>query len=79
MGMNMDQYTPEFTAKAVDGQQLMQMDSDKLKVGKVFPKEGEGIDAFNNKSKLIIWENKDYSYELVVSWKLIKIIKTNKK
>ncbi|XP_056436304.1 neurabin-1 [Gadus chalcogrammus] len=31
MGMNMDQYTPEFTAKAVDGQQLMQMDSDKLK------------------------------------------------
>ncbi|CAL8370064.1 unnamed protein product [Arctogadus glacialis] len=32
MGMNMDQYTPEFTAKAVDGQQLMQMDSDKLKV-----------------------------------------------
>ena len=48
MGMNMDQYTPEFTAKAVDGQQLMQMDSDKLKVGKVFPKEGEGIDAFNN-------------------------------
>ncbi|KAG7282245.1 hypothetical protein CRUP_038413, partial [Coryphaenoides rupestris] len=31
MGMNMDQYTPEFTAKGVDGQQLMQLDSDKLK------------------------------------------------
>ncbi|KAM3862136.1 uncharacterized protein ppp1r9ala [Diretmus argenteus] len=31
MGMNMDQYTPEFTAKGVDGQQLMHLDSDKLK------------------------------------------------
>ena len=48
MGMNMDQYTPEFTAKGVDGQQLMQMDSDKLKVRKVFPKKVEGIDVFNN-------------------------------
>ncbi|XP_037096276.1 neurabin-1 isoform X3 [Syngnathus acus] len=32
MGMNMDQYTVEFTAKGVDGQQLLQLDSDKLKV-----------------------------------------------
>uniref|UniRef100_A0A7N6FIE3 Neurabin-1 n=1 Tax=Anabas testudineus TaxID=64144 RepID=A0A7N6FIE3_ANATE len=31
MGMNMDQYTPEFTAKGVDGQQLLFLDSDKLK------------------------------------------------
>ncbi|XP_041700263.1 neurabin-1 isoform X1 [Coregonus clupeaformis] len=31
MGMNMDQYTPEFTAKGVDGHQLMLLDSDKLK------------------------------------------------
>ncbi|XP_029936691.1 neurabin-1 isoform X2 [Myripristis murdjan] len=31
MGMNMDQYTAEFTAKGVDGQQLMHLDSDKLK------------------------------------------------
>ncbi|XP_040004274.1 neurabin-1 isoform X2 [Xiphias gladius] len=31
MGMNMDQYTPEFTAKGLDGQQLLQLDSDKLK------------------------------------------------
>ncbi|XP_051938753.1 neurabin-1 isoform X2 [Hippocampus zosterae] len=31
MGMNMDQYTAEFTAKGVDGQQLLQLDSDKLK------------------------------------------------
>ncbi|KAJ3592440.1 hypothetical protein NHX12_007567 [Muraenolepis orangiensis] len=31
MGMNMDQYTPEFTEKGVDGQQLMDLDSDKLK------------------------------------------------
>uniref|UniRef100_A0AAX7TXM0 Neurabin-1 n=1 Tax=Astatotilapia calliptera TaxID=8154 RepID=A0AAX7TXM0_ASTCA len=31
MGMNMDQYTPEFTAKGVDGQQLLHLDSDKLK------------------------------------------------
>lgn len=34
MGMNMDQYTPEFTAKGVDGQQLLSLDSDKLKVKK---------------------------------------------
>uniref|UniRef100_A0A8C4ITQ9 Protein phosphatase 1 regulatory subunit 9A-like A n=1 Tax=Dicentrarchus labrax TaxID=13489 RepID=A0A8C4ITQ9_DICLA len=34
MGMNMDQYTPEFTAKGVDGQQLLYLDSDKLKVNK---------------------------------------------
>lgn len=32
MGMNMDQYMPEFTAKGVDGQQLLHLDSDKLKV-----------------------------------------------
>ncbi|KAL7881823.1 hypothetical protein AOLI_G00086720 [Acnodon oligacanthus] len=32
MGMNMDQYTPEFTTKGVDGQQLLNLDSDKLKV-----------------------------------------------
>ncbi|XP_040058303.2 neurabin-1 isoform X2 [Gasterosteus aculeatus] len=31
MGMNMDQYTPEFTAKGVDGQQLLNLDSEKLK------------------------------------------------
>ncbi|XP_063069475.1 neurabin-1 isoform X2 [Engraulis encrasicolus] len=31
MGMNLDQYTADFTAKAVDGQQLMGLDSDKLK------------------------------------------------
>ncbi|XP_034042956.1 neurabin-1 isoform X2 [Thalassophryne amazonica] len=31
MGMNMDQYTPEFTARGVDGQQLLHLDSDKLK------------------------------------------------
>ncbi|KAM9805132.1 neurabin-1 [Neosynchiropus ocellatus] len=31
MGMNMDQYTPEFTAKGIDGQQLLHLDSDKLK------------------------------------------------
>ncbi|XP_078118015.1 neurabin-1 isoform X2 [Sander vitreus] len=31
MGMNMDQYTPEFTAKGVDGPQLLYLDSDKLK------------------------------------------------
>ncbi|XP_072253145.1 neurabin-1 isoform X2 [Leuresthes tenuis] len=31
MGMNMDQYTAEFTAKGLDGQQLLQLDSDKLK------------------------------------------------
>lgn len=32
MGMNMDQYTAEFTAKGVDGLQLLHLDSDKLKV-----------------------------------------------
>ncbi|XP_039613570.1 neurabin-1 isoform X4 [Polypterus senegalus] len=31
MGMNMDQYTPEFTSKGINGQQLMQLDSEKLK------------------------------------------------
>ncbi|XP_053184547.1 neurabin-1 isoform X1 [Scomber japonicus] len=31
MGMNLDQYTTEFTARGVDGQQLLQLDSDKLK------------------------------------------------
>lgn len=32
MGMNMDQYTPEFTAKGIDGLQLLHLDSDRLKV-----------------------------------------------
>lgn len=32
MGMNMEQYIKEFTAMNIDGQQLMQLDSDKLKV-----------------------------------------------
>ncbi|XP_053122532.1 neurabin-1-like isoform X2 [Hemicordylus capensis] len=31
MGMNMEQYTTEFTTKNIDGQQLMLLDSDKLK------------------------------------------------
>ncbi|XP_038607052.1 neurabin-2-like isoform X2 [Tachyglossus aculeatus] len=31
MGMNMEQYITEFTAKNIDGQQLMLLDSDKLK------------------------------------------------
>ncbi|XP_074856894.1 neurabin-2-like isoform X2 [Carettochelys insculpta] len=31
MGMNMEQYISEFTAKSIDGQQLMLLDSDKLK------------------------------------------------
>ncbi|KAK7939573.1 hypothetical protein WMY93_002899 [Mugilogobius chulae] len=31
MGLNMDQYTPEFMAKGVDGLQLLHLDSDKLK------------------------------------------------
>ncbi|XP_008293023.1 sterile alpha motif domain-containing protein 14 [Stegastes partitus] len=30
-GLNMDQYVPEFTARDIDGQQLLQMDSNKLK------------------------------------------------
>ncbi|KAI2668435.1 Neurabin-1 [Labeo rohita] len=33
MGMNMEQYIAEFTAKGVDGQHLLSMDSSKLKVG----------------------------------------------
>ncbi|KAG8559628.1 hypothetical protein GDO81_017395 [Engystomops pustulosus] len=32
MGMNMEQYIEEFTSKNVDGQQLMLLDSDRLKV-----------------------------------------------
>nr|XP_014350065.1 PREDICTED: uncharacterized protein LOC102367260 [Latimeria chalumnae] len=32
MGINMEQYTPQFIAKNIDGQQLLQLDSDKLKV-----------------------------------------------
>ncbi|CAL9690244.1 unnamed protein product [Knipowitschia caucasica] len=31
MGLNLDQYTPDFMAKGVDGQQLLYLDSDKLK------------------------------------------------
>ncbi|XP_028292483.1 neurabin-1 isoform X2 [Gouania willdenowi] len=31
MGINMDQYTPEFTDKGVDGQHLLSLDSEKLK------------------------------------------------
>lgn len=34
MGMNMEQYITEFTAMNIDGQQLMQLDSEKLKVCK---------------------------------------------
>ncbi|KAI5107198.1 neurabin-1 isoform X3, partial [Silurus meridionalis] len=32
MGMNMDQYTPEFTIQGVDGLQLINLDSERLKV-----------------------------------------------
>ncbi|KAI1899532.1 hypothetical protein AGOR_G00062760 [Albula goreensis] len=31
MGMNMEQYTAEFTARSVDGHQLLQLDSERLK------------------------------------------------
>lgn len=30
--MNMEQYAPEFTARGVDGTQLLNLDSEKLKV-----------------------------------------------
>ena len=32
IGMNMDQYAAEFTARGVDGEQLLGLDSEKLKV-----------------------------------------------
>lgn len=32
VAMNMDQYTSEFSARGVDGTQLLSMDSEKLKV-----------------------------------------------
>lgn len=31
-GLNMEQYVPEFSARDVDGQELLQMDGNKLKV-----------------------------------------------
>ena len=34
-GLNMEQYVPEFSARDVDGQQLLQMDGNKLKVSSV--------------------------------------------
>uniref|UniRef100_H9GMQ5 Protein phosphatase 1 regulatory subunit 9A n=1 Tax=Anolis carolinensis TaxID=28377 RepID=H9GMQ5_ANOCA len=38
MGMNMEQYIAEFTVKNIDGQQLMLLDSDKLKVSSRTPR-----------------------------------------
>ena len=35
IAMNMDQYTSEFAAKGIDGTQLLNMDSQKLKVSKI--------------------------------------------
>ncbi len=35
MGMNMDQYTPEFSTQAIDGPQLLNLDSDRLKVSRL--------------------------------------------
>ncbi|XP_078278677.1 neurabin-1 isoform X2 [Rhinoraja longicauda] len=32
MGLNMEQYIPQFVAKSIDGQQLLQLDGNKLKV-----------------------------------------------
>lgn len=32
MGLNLEQYIPQFTAQSVDGEQLMQLNSDALKV-----------------------------------------------
>lgn len=52
MGMNMDQYTPEFTAKGVDGQQLLHLDSDKLKVKK---KKGQHLMMMMIYFKLPVW------------------------
>ena len=31
-GLNMEQYIPEFSAREIDGEQLLQMDNSKLKV-----------------------------------------------
>ena len=39
-GLNMEQYIPEFTARDIDGEQLLLMDGTKLKVGGCF-REGE--------------------------------------
>lgn len=33
MGLNLEHHIPEFTAKNIDGEQLLQLDSTELKVG----------------------------------------------
>ncbi|XP_023676628.1 sterile alpha motif domain-containing protein 14 [Paramormyrops kingsleyae] len=43
-GLNMEQYIPEFTAKDIDGEQLLQMDSNKLK--------GLGVTSSSDRSAL---------------------------
>ncbi|XP_062862405.1 neurabin-1 isoform X2 [Trichomycterus rosablanca] len=43
MGINMEQYSPEFTAHGVDGQQLMNLDSEKLKVLGVSSQTDRGL------------------------------------
>lgn len=50
MGMNMDQYTAEFTARGVEGQQLLHLDSDKLKVeiNKYYGTVGGGLLNLND-------------------------------
>ncbi|XP_066517065.1 neurabin-1 [Hoplias malabaricus] len=44
MGMNMEQHTAEFTAKGVDGKQLMELDSSKLK--------GLGVSSHRDRSTI---------------------------
>lgn len=39
IAMNMDQYASEFVARGVDGTQLLNMDSEKLKVGRMMWRE----------------------------------------
>lgn len=50
MGMNMDQYTPEFSTQAIDGQQLLNLDSDRLKV-----KTFSNLTTWHKRSLKYIW------------------------
>lgn len=50
MGMNMDQYIAEFSAKCIDGKRLADLDSCKLKVGKGFNSDAHfNMHAFKKK------------------------------
>ncbi|MEQ2163386.1 hypothetical protein GOODEAATRI_029522 [Goodea atripinnis] len=64
-GLNLDQHIPEFTAKNIDGEQLLQLDSDKLKILSVISSQDHSLIKKKIKDLKVLMEKARHNQEKV--------------